>query len=387
MSGCEHYLINNSTNMKIPMVDLRGQYDKIKPEIDVAIQECINSTRFIGGPVIQRFAENLGNYLDCNHVIPCANGTDALQIALMAAGLKPGDEVIVPSFTYVATAEVIALLGLVPVMTDVDPEHFNITKDIIRQAVSVNTKAIVPVHLFGQTAPMEGIMEIAEEYGLTVIEDNAQSLGADYKFSSGKKQKAGTIGDIGTTSFFPAKNLGAYGDGGALFTNDDQLFEKIKMIANHGQSKLYHHEVIGVNSRLDAIQAAILDVKLKYYQDYISARQKVADYYDQAFAEVSGLQIPHRFKNSNHVFHQYTLKVTNGKRNELKDFLKGKGIASAIYYPVPLNEQNAFRGKGRLVGDMRITKTLCDQVLSLPIHTEMDETTLSYITQQVKSFF
>jgi len=369
------------------MVNLRGQYDKIKPEIDTAIQACLDSTRFIGGPVIQRFSENLGNYLDCKYVVPCANGTDALQIALMAAELKPGDEVIVPSFTYVATAEVIALLGLVPVMTDVDPEHFNITKDIIRQAVSVNTKAIVPVHLFGQTAPMEGIMEIAEEYGLTVIEDNAQSLGADYTFSSGKKQKAGTIGDIGTTSFFPAKNLGAYGDGGALFTNDDQLFEKIKMIANHGQSKLYHHEVIGVNSRLDAIQAAILDVKLKYYQDYISARQKVADYYDQAFAEVSGLQIPHRFKNSNHVFHQYTLKVTNGKRNELKDFLKGKGIASAIYYPVPLNEQNAFRGKGRLVGDMRITKTLCDQVLSLPIHTEMDETTLSYITQQVKSFF
>lgn len=373
--------------MNIPMVNLRGQYDKIKSEIDTAIQTCLDSTRFIGGPVIQRFSENLGNYLDCKYVVPCANGTDALQIALMAAELKPGDEVIVPSFTYVATAEVIALLGLVPVMTDVDPEHFNITKDIIRQAVSVNTKAIVPVHLFGQTAPMEGIMEIAEEYGLTVIEDNAQSLGADYTFSSGKKQKAGTIGDIGTTSFFPAKNLGAYGDGGALFTNDDQLFEKIKMIANHGQSKLYHHEVIGVNSRLDAIQAAILDIKLKYYQDYINARQKVADYYDQAFAEVSGLQIPHRFKNSNHVFHQYTLKVTNGKRNELKDFLKGKGIASAIYYPVPLNEQNAFRGKGRLVGDMRITKTLCDQVLSLPIHTEMDETTLSYITQQVKSFF
>ena len=369
------------------MVDLRGQYDKIKPEIDTAIQECINSTRFIGGPVIQRFAENLGKYLDCKYVIPCANGTDALQIALMAAGLKPGDEVIVPSFTYVATAEVIALLGLVPVMTDVDPEHFNITKDIIRQAVSVNTKAIVPVHLFGQTAPMEGIIEIAEEYGLTVIEDNAQSLGSDYTFSSGEKQKAGTIGQIGTTSFFPAKNLGAYGDGGALFTNDDQLFEKIKMIANHGQSRLYHHEVIGVNSRLDALQAAVLDVKLKYYKDYIKARQKVAAYYDQAFTEVSDLQIPYRYKNATHVFHQYTLKVTNGKRDELKEFLKAKGIASAIYYPVPLNEQNAFRGKGRLVGDMSVTKGLCDQVLSLPIHTEMDEATLGYITEQVKSFF
>ena len=369
------------------MVDLRGQYDKIKQEVDAAIQECVNSTRFIGGPVIERFSKNLRQYLDCKHVIPCANGTDALQIALMAAGLKPGDEVIVPSFTYVATAEVIALLGLVPVMTDVDPAHFNITKDIIRQAVSVNTKAIVPVHLFGQTAPMEGIMEIAEEYGLTVIEDNAQSLGSDYTFSSGKKQKAGTIGNIGTTSFFPAKNLGAYGDGGALFTNDDQLFEKIKMIANHGQSKLYHHEVIGVNSRLDAIQAAILDIKLKYYQDYINARQKVAEHYDQAFREISDLQIPHRFEDTNHVFHQYTLKVLNGKRDELKVFLKEKGIASAIYYPVPLNEQNAFRGKGRLVGDMSVTKALCDQVLSLPIHTEMDETTLAYITQQVKSFF
>ncbi len=369
------------------MVDLRGQYDKIKTEIDTTIQECINSTRFIGGPVIERFANNLANYLDCKYVIPCANGTDALQIALMAAGLKPGDEVIVPSFTYVATAEVIALLGMVPVMTDVDPEHFNITKDIIRQAVSASTKAIVPVHLFGQTAPMEGIMEVAREYDLTVIEDNAQSLGSDYTFSDGKKQKAGTIGQIGTTSFFPAKNLGAYGDGGALFTNEELYYEKIKMIANHGQSRLYHHEVIGVNSRLDAIQAAILDIKLKYYKNYIQARQEVAAYYDQAFTEVPELEIPYRYKNSTHVFHQYTLKVKNGKRDELKAYLKEKGIASAIYYPVPLNEQNAFRGKGRLVGDMSVTKSLCDQVLSLPIHTEMDNETLGYITQQVKSFF
>ncbi len=373
--------------MKIPMVDLRGQYDKIKAEIDTAIQECINSTRFIGGPVIERFAENLGKYLNCKYVIPCANGTDALQVALMAAGLKPGDEVIVPSFTYVATAEVIALLGLVPVMTDVDPEHFNLTKDIIRQAVSVNTKAIVPVHLFGQTAPMEGIMDIAQEYGLTVIEDNAQSLGADYTFSDGKKQKAGTIGHIGTTSFFPAKNLGAYGDGGALFTNDDQLFTKIKMIANHGQSKLYHHEVIGVNSRLDALQAAVLDVKLKYYAAYIEARQVVAKYYDQQFADIDEIIIPQRHENSTHVFHQYTLKIANGQRDELKDFLERKGIASSIYYPIPLNEQNAFRGKGRLVGEMSVTKALCDQVLSLPIHTEMDSSTLEYITEQVKSFF
>lgn len=373
--------------MKIPMVDLRGQYDKIKPEIDLAIQECIHSTRFIGGPVIERFAKNLGKYLDCKYVIPCANGTDALQIALMAAGLKPGDEVIVPSFTYVATAEVITLLGLVPVMTDVDPEHFNLTKDIIRQAVSVNTKAIVPVHLFGQTAPMEGVMEIAEEYGLTVIEDNAQSLGSDYTFSNHKKQKAGTIGDIGTTSFFPAKNLGAYGDGGALFTNDDELFKKIKMIANHGQSELYHHEVIGVNSRLDALQAAVLDVKLKYYGDYLKARKTVAAHYDQEFADMTEVVIPHRHENSTHVFHQYTLKVLNGKRDELKEFLKNKGISSSIYYPIPLNEQNAFRGKGRLVGDMSVTKALCDQVLSLPIHTEMDQSTLAYITEQVKSFF
>lgn len=373
--------------MDIPMVDLRGQYDKIKPEIDVAIQECIESTRFIGGPVIEQFSENLGEYLGCKYVIPCANGTDALQIALMAAGLKPGDEVIVPSFTYVATAEVIALLGFVPVMTDVDPEHFNLTKDIIRQAVSVNTKAIVPVHLFGQTAPMEGVMEIAEEYGLTVIEDNAQSLGSDYTFSNGKNQKAGTIGNIGTTSFFPAKNLGAYGDGGALFTNDDELFAKIKMIANHGQSKLYHHEVIGVNSRLDALQAAVLDVKLKHYEAYIKARQEVANYYDQQFMGMTEIVIPHRQKDSTHVFHQYTLKILNEKRDELKTFLKSKGIASAIYYPIPLNEQNAFRGKGRLVGDMSVTKALCGQVLSLPIHTEMDQITLQYITRQVKSFF
>lgn len=373
--------------MNIPMVDLSGQYEKIKIEIDAAIQEVINSTRFIGGPVIENFSQNLSNYLGCKHVIPCANGTDALQIALMAAGLKPGDEVIVPSFTYVATAEVIALLGLVPVMTDVNPDHFNITKDIIRQAVSINTKAIVPVHLFGQTAPMEDIMKIAEEYGVTVIEDNAQSLGADYAFSDGKKRKAGTIGPIGTTSFFPAKNLGAYGDGGALFTNDDQLFEKIKMIANHGQSKLYHHEVIGVNSRLDAIQAAVLNVKLKYYETYIKARQKVADYYDQQFAEVDEVVTPYRYKNTTHVFHQYTLKIINGKRDQLKEFLKNKGIASSIYYPIPLNEQNAFRGKGRLVGEMSVTKELCNQVLSLPIHTEMDDKVLTYITDQVKSFF
>lgn len=369
------------------MVDLRGQYDKIKTEIDIAIQECIDSTRFVGGPVVERFAENLGKYLDCKYVIPCANGTDALQIALMAAGLKPGDEVIVPSFTYVATAEVIALLGLVPVMTDVDPDHFNVTKDILRQAISVNTKAIVPVHLFGQTAPMEEIMELAAEYGLTVIEDNAQSLGSDYTFSDDRKQKAGTIGHIGTTSFFPAKNLGAYGDGGALFTNDDELFKKIKMIANHGQSKLYHHEVVGVNSRLDAMQAAVLDVKLKYYADYIKARQAVAAYYDQQFAEIVEVVIPHHYKKSTHIFHQYTLKITNGKRDELREFLKSKGIASAIYYPIPLNEQNAFRGIGRLVGEMSVTKELCDQVLSLPIHTEMDNTTLTYITDQVKSFF
>ena len=373
--------------MKIPMVDLRGQYDKIKPEIDNSIQEVINSTRFIGGQVVERFAGNLGKYLNCKYVIPCANGTDALQVALMAAGLKQGDEVIVPSFTYVATAEVIALLGLVPVMTDTDPNHFNLTKEIIRKAVSINTKAIVPVHLFGQSAPMEGIMEIAKEYGLMVIEDNAQSLGADYTFSDGRKEKAGTIGNIGTTSFFPAKNLGAYGDGGALFTNDEKLFGKIKMIANHGQSKLYHHEVIGVNSRLDAMQAAVLDVKLKYYENYIKTRQEVAAYYDQEFKEISEITIPYRMKNSSHVFHQYTLKVTNGKRDELKKYLNDKGIASAIYYPVPLNEQNAFRGKGRLVGEMNVTKELCNQVLSLPIHTEMDKSTLSLITKQVKSFF
>ena len=373
--------------MKIPMVDLRGQYDKIKPEIDTAIQEVINSTRFIGGPVIERFANNIGHYLDCKYVVPCANGTDALQIALMAAGLKPGDEVIVPSFTYVATAEVIALLGLVPVMVDTDPNHFNLTKEIILKAVSVNTKAIVPVHLFGQAAPMEGIMEIAEKYGLLVIEDNAQSLGADYTFSNGRKQKAGTIGHIGTTSFFPAKNLGAYGDGGALFTKDEKLYEKIKMIANHGQSKLYHHEVIGVNSRLDAIQAAVLDVKLKHYKNYIDARQEVAAYYDREFKDIAEIVTPYCIKNSSHVFHQYTLKVINGKRDELKMHLKDKGIASAIYYPVPLNEQNDFRGKGRLVGEMNVTKELCNQVLSLPIHTEMDKSTLSLITKQVKSFF
>lgn len=370
---------------KIQMVDLRGQYEKIKTEIDEAIQACIDTSYFIGGPAVTGFAENLEKYLDVNHVIPCANGTDALQIALMALGLKRGDEVIVPAFTYVATAEVIALLGLSPVMVDVDPNDFNVTKEIVRQAVSSKTKAIVPVHLFGQSAPMEGIMELANEYDLFVIEDNAQSLGSDVQFSDGKKQKAGTIGHVGTTSFYPAKNLGAYGDGGAIFTNDSELAAKIKKIANHGQVKRYYHDMIGVNSRLDAIQAAILDIKLKYYQDYIHARQQVAAFYDKALEGVDGVEIPYRNDFSNHVFHQYTLKIKNGQREALQHHLAEMGVSTMVYYPVPLNEQEAFRGYGRIVGNLENTKMLCGEVMSLPIHTEMTEEIMEYIVGGVVS--
>ncbi|MCB1024294.1 MAG: DegT/DnrJ/EryC1/StrS family aminotransferase, partial [Acidobacteria bacterium] len=328
---------------QIRMVDLKGQYEKIKGEMDRAVLDVIGSTAYINGPAVKTFQANLEAYLDVKHVIPCANGTDALQIALMALGLKPGDEVIVPAFTYVATAEVIGLLGLTPVMVDVDPDTYNVTAEIIEAAVTPRTKAVVPVHLFGQCCDMEPIMKVAKKCGIYVIEDNAQAIGSDYTFSDGSKMKAGTIGDIGTTSFFPAKNLGCYGDGGAMFTNDDELAGKLRMVANHGQTKQYYHGVIGVNSRLDSIQAAVLDVKLKYLDDYAAARNAAADHYDTAFADVEEIQTPAREKNSNHVFHQYTMKIGNGKRDDLRAFLAEKGIPSNIYYPLPLYEQDAFR--------------------------------------------
>ncbi|MEC5147455.1 L-glutamine:2-deoxy-scyllo-inosose aminotransferase [Chitinophaga sp. 180180018-2] len=369
------------------MVDLKGQYVKIKSSIDSAIADCINSTAFINGPQVKSFAGNLAAYLDVPFVIPCANGTDALQIALMALGLEPGDEVIVPSFTYVATAEVIGLLNLVPVMVDVDPISFNITEANIKAAITPKTKAIVPVHLFGQCADMAPILALAREHNLYVVEDTAQALGADYQFPDKSFRKAGTIGDIGCTSFFPSKNLGCYGDGGAIFTRDKALAEKISMIANHGQVQKYIHKHIGVNSRLDTIQAAILDVKLSHLNSYAMARETAAAYYDKALQEVKELVVPGRVAYSTHVFHQYTLQVKNQKRDALKSHLESKGIPAMIYYPIPLNEQEAYKKHGRAIGDLAVTRRLCEEVLSLPMHTELTDAQLEYIVAEIKTFF
>lgn len=369
------------------MVDLKGQYEKIKSEVDAAILNVLNTTAYINGPEVKNFQSNLEKYLGVKHVIPCANGTDALQIALMALDLKIGDEIIVPAFTYVATAEVIALLKLKPVMVEVDENTFNVTAEIIEKAITPNTKAIVPVHLFGQNCDMEAIMKVATKHNLFVVEDNAQAIGADYFYSDGSVAKSGTIGHIGCTSFYPSKNLGCYGDGGAIFTNDDALAEKIRIIANHGQTKVYYHDFVGVNSRLDSIQAAILNIKLARLDEYCAARQKVADYYDKAFAGIEGLQTPAREKKSTHVFHQYTLLVANGKRDELKQCLQENGVSSMIYYPLPLYKQKAFSDSVPENFSLPITQKLCDEVISLPIHTEMTEEVLIIIVEKVKSFF
>ncbi len=376
----------STTTATIQMVDLKGQYLNIKDEIDAAVLDCIGSTQFINGPQVKAFQLGLEAYLGVKHVIPCANGTDALQIALMALGLMPGDEVIVPTFTYVATAEVIGLLRLKPIMVDVDPETFNITADIIEKAITPKTKAIVPVHLFGQCADMEPIMALAAKHGLYVIEDNAQAIGADYTMIDGSVKKAGTIGHIGTTSFFPSKNLGCYGDGGALTTNDDELAQKIRIIANHGQRKKYYHEVLGVNSRLDSLQAAILNVKLNYLDEYCAARQQVAAYYDKAFEHLPNVITPAREANSTHVFHQYTLKVPANIRAGMIEYLAEKGIPTMIYYPVPLYKQEAFKEYWHPSAVLPATEMLCDSVISLPIHTEMDESLLGYITESVTTF-
>lgn len=372
---------------KIQMVDLISQYQSLKPEIDQAIQEICASAQFIKGPAVKAFEKKLATYLGVKHVIGCANGTDALQIALMALGLQPGDEVIVPAFTYVATAEVIGLLNLTPVMIDVDPNTFNTTADLIEQAITPKTKAIVPVHLFGQSTDMEPVLAVAKEYNLAVVEDNAQAIGADYTFANGSQIKTGTMGDIGTTSFFPSKNLGCYGDGGAIFTNDDILAEKIRMIANHGQSKRYYHSVIGCNSRLDTIQAAVLDIKLKHLDHYCQLRQNVAKVYDTAFSKIAALQIPTRQANSTHVFHQYTLIVQNGKRDELIQHLTDHGIPCGVYYPVPLYKQEAFARYADNDFKLQHTEALCQSVISLPIHTEMAQETQSYIINTVALFF
>ncbi len=379
--------MSNTTTKNIQMVDLVSQYQHLKSEIDQAVLEVIGSARYINGPAVKEFEKNLATYLNVKHVIACANGTDALQIALMALGLEPGDEVIVPSFTYVATAEVIGLLRLKPVMVDVDPNTFNLTADIVKAAITPNTKAIVPVHLYGQSSDMEDILALSKKKGIAIVEDNAQAIGAEYTFKDGSVHRTGTMGDIGTTSFYPAKNLGCYGDGGAIFTNNDDLAQKIRMIANHGQNKRYYHVMIGVNSRLDSIQAAILNIKLRHLDAYSSARQQVATTYDKAFEKITELKTPARQANSTHVFHQYTLRVLNGQRNELQLYLKERGVPTMIYYPVPLNEQKAFAPFIDKNLHLEYTKMLCDQVISLPIHTEMDSETQNYIIESVKSFF
>ncbi len=372
---------------QIQMVDLKGQYEKIKNSIDSAILDTLSSTQFINGPQVKTFAQNLADYTEAKHVIPCANGTDALQIALMALDLKPGDEIICPSFTYVATAEVIGLLGLTPVMADVDPNTFNLTVDLIQPLINSKTKAIIPVHLYGQSCDMEGILNLAKKHGLFVIEDNAQAIGAKYTFLDGTVQNTGTMGDIGTTSFFPSKNLGCYGDGGAIFTNDDELALKLRMIANHGQEVKYYHKVIGCNSRLDSIQASILDIKLKYLDQYSAARNQMASKYDEAFSAIEELEIPKRQENSTHVFHQYTLKTKPELRDKIISHLKERGIPAMIYYPVPLYKQEAFSHYVEAAFEIPNVESLCKSVFSLPIHTEIESSNQDYIIQEVQNFF
>ena len=373
----------SATPSNIQMVDLKKQYEKIQQEIDQAVLNVIRTTQFINGPEVQAFKDELAQYLGVKHVIPCANGTDALQIAMMALDLKPGDEVITADFTYVATAEVIALLGLTPVLVDVHPDTFEINLEQVEAAITPKTKAIVPVHLFGQCVNMEALLALANKHKLFVIEDTAQAIGANYTFSDGTVKKAGTMGTIGCTSFFPSKNLGCYGDGGAMYTNDDELGKKLKMIANHGQSVQYVHDSIGVNSRLDNIQAAILRIKLRHLDEYAAARNRAASFYDKAFENHPNIKTPARNPNSTHVFHQYTLVGSNFNRDDLKKYLAEKGIPMMVYYPIPLHKQKAYLQNG----SYPVTEMLCSSVFSLPIHTEMDEEQLAYISNAVLSFF
>jgi len=369
------------------MVDLKAQYEKIGTEIDAAIKSVINSTAFIKGPEVRYFEEAMSNYLGVKNVISCANGTDALQIALMALKLKPGDEVITTNFTFIATVEVVALLGLKPVLAEPDPHTYNISVESIREAITPRTKAIVPVHLFGQCSDIAGIMKLAAEHNLYIIEDSAQAAGAGYIFPDGTVKKAGTIGDIGTTSFFPSKNLSCYGDGGAIFTNDDVLAKRCRSIANHGMKERYHYSDIGVNSRLDTIQAAILNVKLKYLDRFNDARRASADFYDKSFSGCSQITIPERVSYSSHIFHQYTIRVKNGKRDALRDFLGTAGIPTMIYYPGPLHLQEAYRFLGYRENDFPVTSALCREVLSLPMHPDLEQEQLNYIVLKVLKFF
>jgi dTDP-4-amino-4,6-dideoxygalactose transaminase len=368
------------------MVDLKQQYAKIKVAVDGAIQEVLDSAAFINGKAVSDFADGLSKYLGAKHVIPCANGTDALQIALMSLELQPGDEVITPSFTYIATTEVVALLRLKPVFVDVDPKTFCIDPTAVEKAITKKTRAIVPVHLYGQSAPMQEILQIAEKYGLSVIEDNAQAIGSTYTNGKGITRKTGTIGNIGATSFFPSKNLGCYGDGGAMVTDDDVLAGKMKMIANHGQSKRYYHELVGCNSRLDSIQAAVLNIKLAKLDEYIEARRRAADYYDSTFANNSKITTPYLAPYSQHVFHQYTILLEGVNRNGLNEFLASKNIPSMIYYPVPAHRQQMFAGSKGGSFQLPVTDWLTERVISLPMHTELDQEQLDYITTKVLEY-
>lgn len=369
------------------MVDLKAQYEKIGLEIDIAIKSVLESTAFIKGPDVKLFEEELQEYMGVKHVVSCANGTDALYLAMMVPGLKPGDEVITTNFTFIATVEVVALLGLKLVIVDPDPGTFNISVAAVKKAITQRTKVIVPVHLFGQCADMESIMELAQKHNLIVIEDAAQATGADYIYRNGSVKKAGTIGHIGTTSFFPSKNLGCYGDGGALYTNDDAFAKKLRSIANHGMKERYHYYDIGVNSRLDTIQAAILRVKLKYLSKFNAARKTVADQYDKAFEGCHSIVVPERTGYSSHIFHQYTIKVKNGRRDELKKCLETNNIPSMVYYPGPLHMQEAYRYLGYNESDFPVTTGLCREVLSLPMHPEMEQEQLDYIIFKVLEFF
>ncbi len=370
----------------LQMVDTKTQYLKIKPEVDAAVLAVMESSQFIGGKVVNDFATNLAEYHGSKHCIPCANGTDALQIAMMALGLEPGDEVITPSFTYIATVEVAALLHIKPIFVEVNPHTFCIDPDAIEKAITPKTKAIIPVHLYGQAADMEKIMAIADKHHLFVIEDNAQAIGCDYSFSDGTTKKTGSIGHIGCTSFYPSKNLGAFGDGGAMFTDDDALAIQLRMIASHGQSKRYYHDVVGCNSRLDAMQAAILDIKLKHLDEYIAARRKAADFYDAAFAGNKKITTPFRERNDQHVFHQYTLVLNEVDRNGLNQYLADNGVPSMIYYPVPAHRQKMFDAFGGNEYHLPVTDWLTERVISLPIHTELDEVQQNFIAGKVLEF-
>ncbi len=370
----------------IQLVDLKTQYAEIKEEVDRAVINVLDSAAFINGPEVHQFARDLESYLDVKHVIPCANGTDALQIALMSINLKPGDEVITPSFTYVATCEVVALLNGKPRFVEVYPDTYNMDINALKAAISPKTKAIIPVHLYGQCSNMEAIMEIANEHGIPVIEDTAQAIGATYTFSDGSQKKAGTIGAIGCTSFFPSKNLGGYGDGGAIFTNSDELAATLRKVANHGQSKRYYHDIVGVNSRLDSIQAAILRVKLKHLDRYNGSRAKAAAHYTKAFESIDQITPPVVADYSDHVYHQYTMKLHGVDREKLQEHLQGKGIPSNIYYPLNNHQQKAFAYVGYQKGDLPITEQLGKEVLSLPMHSELTEEQLNYITSEVINF-